>query len=84
MLAPPIGDVKIMYLFRSFNIFFTISHLPSALQPIQDVSVHKAKSTTRLRQYIGGIIVYFLNRQGGFNMRIFWEVHLTSLIQKVN
>jgi hypothetical protein len=24
---------------------------------------------TRLRQYIGGIIVYFLNRQGGSNLQ---------------
>jgi hypothetical protein len=39
---------------------------------------------TRLRQYIGGTIVYFLNRQGGSNLRIFWEVNIMSLIQKVN
>ncbi len=39
---------------------------------------------TRLRQYIGATIFYFLYRQGGSNLRIFWGVHLTSLIQKVN
>jgi hypothetical protein len=39
---------------------------------------------THLHQYIGGTIVYFLNRQGGSNLRIFWEVNFMSLIQKVN
>ena len=36
------------------------------------------------RQYIGGIIVYILNKQSGTNFADFWEVHITSLIQKVN
>jgi hypothetical protein len=38
----------------------------------------------RQRQYIGGIIVYILNRQGETNFADFWEVHITLLIQKVN
>jgi hypothetical protein len=38
----------------------------------------------RQRQYIGGIIVYILNRQGGTNFADFWEVHITLLIQKIN
>jgi hypothetical protein len=61
--------------------------------PIQDVKTHKdnkAQQTTvlaartRLRQYIGATIVYILNRQGGSNLQIFWEVHFMALIQKVN
>jgi hypothetical protein len=39
---------------------------------------------TRLRQYIGATIVYFLNRQGGSNLQIFWGIHFSLLIQKVN
>jgi hypothetical protein len=58
--------------------------------PIQGVKTHKDNKAhsmaerTRQRQYIGGIIVYILKRQGGSNLRIFWEVHNMSLIQKVN
>jgi hypothetical protein len=33
---------------------------------------------TRQPQYIGGIIVYILNRHGGSNLRIFWEVYIMS------
>ena len=38
----------------------------------------------RRRQYIGGVIVYILNRQDGTNFADFWEVYITLLIQKVN
>jgi hypothetical protein len=38
----------------------------------------------RQPQYIGGIIVYILNRQGGTNFADFLEVHITLLIPKVN
>jgi hypothetical protein len=39
----------------------------------------------RQRQYIGGVIVYILNRQGGTNFADFWEGHRSMLlIQKVN
>ncbi len=36
------------------------------------------------RQYIGGIIAFILNRQGGTNFADFLEVYITLLIQKVN
>jgi hypothetical protein len=60
--------------------------------PIQDVKIHKNDKAqlysiggkTRLRQYIGGIIIYFLKTQDELNLRIFWEVHLQSFFQKVN
>jgi hypothetical protein len=52
------------------------------------VKENKAKNSMaeriRQRQYIGGIIVYILNRQGGTNFADFWEVYITLLIQKVN
>jgi hypothetical protein len=42
--------------------------------PIQDVQTHKDNMAERIRQrqYFGGIIVYFLNRQGGTNFADFF------------
>jgi hypothetical protein len=68
-----------------------ISPLWSAL-PIQDVKKHEdntaqqygGKDTSVPVPYIGGTTVYFLNRQGGSNLQIFLEAHITLLVQKVN
>ncbi len=85
---------------RVYTVFDHLLHGKVRLQHLNSQIFSRASPSpkpivlaeiTRLCQYIGATIVYFSNRQGGSICRmniqilwIFWEVHMMSLIQKVN